>query len=417
MATLGVTGLVIFLGVRADRRRGLLAAIASGVQNKLQFPVRLGPARWRCLWAAPPRRLVVRYPPQLSYGVDADLLARQIVRCCGEHFSARYLSGRHRPGRLILSRRPEEQTVVSEIEELRGRVRDVVKQLLGKDAAVSDFAAEDGQITAFTVRHNAGVKLANQMYQIKVTRIMSAMLPGKWRAHYDLESDEARFQIRPPLPTFEPRPVLPCEPGTPAYFELPQAVDEDGRMQVWDVSGFQAHLLKCGRTRAGPPFLPPPVYPPPPPPPCTPPNPPPRLPSLPPPPSPFPPPLSPPPPPPPPPPPSSPLPPLLPIPPLLPLLFSPPSSSLPPPLSSSPPLPPSSPPPLSPSPPSPPPPPPPPFNTVSLIGDVMEAARRGFRVLVIDPKRVEFLGLRGWPNVEIVATTVQDQIAVIHHAR
>ena len=55
-------------------------------------------------------------------------------------------------------------------------------------------------------------------------------------------------------------------------------------------------------------------------------------------------------------------------------------------------------------------------KTVSLIGDVMEAARRGFRVLVIDPKRVEFLGLRGWPNVEIIATTVQDQIAVIHHA-
>ncbi len=33
---------------------------------------------------------------------------------------------------------------------------------------------------------------------------------------------------------------------------------------------------------------------------------------------------------------------------------------------------------------------------------------------MIDPKRIEFLGLRSWPNVEIVATTVIEQVAVIY---
>ena len=53
-------------------------------------------------------------------------------------------------------------------------------------------------------------------------------------------------------------------------------------------------------------------------------------------------------------------------------------------------------------------------NTITLLGDVVEAARRGFKVFVLDPKRVEFLGLRGWPNVQLVATTVPEQVALVH---
>lgn len=53
-------------------------------------------------------------------------------------------------------------------------------------------------------------------------------------------------------------------------------------------------------------------------------------------------------------------------------------------------------------------------KTVTLIGDALEAARRAFRVFVLDPKRIEFLGLRGWPNVQLVATTVPEQVALVH---
>ena len=53
-------------------------------------------------------------------------------------------------------------------------------------------------------------------------------------------------------------------------------------------------------------------------------------------------------------------------------------------------------------------------KTVSMIGDAVEAARRDWRVFIVDPKRIEYLGLREWPNIEMVATTVPDQVALIH---
>ena len=51
-----------------------------------------------------------------------------------------------------------------------------------------------------------------------------------------------------------------------------------------------------------------------------------------------------------------------------------------------------------------------------MNGVVMELAFRGWPVWICDPKRIEFLGLRGWPNVQVVATSVPDQVVVIHQA-
>jgi len=53
-------------------------------------------------------------------------------------------------------------------------------------------------------------------------------------------------------------------------------------------------------------------------------------------------------------------------------------------------------------------------KTICVIGDALECARRGMPVFVVDPKRVEFMGLRTWPNVQFVATTIQQQIALIY---
>lgn len=53
-------------------------------------------------------------------------------------------------------------------------------------------------------------------------------------------------------------------------------------------------------------------------------------------------------------------------------------------------------------------------KTICVIGDALECARRGMPVFVVDPKRVEFMGLRSWPNVQFVATTVAQQVAVIY---
>lgn len=52
-------------------------------------------------------------------------------------------------------------------------------------------------------------------------------------------------------------------------------------------------------------------------------------------------------------------------------------------------------------------------KTVAINGIGMEAARRGFKLRICDPKRIEFLGMRTWPNVEIVATTPAEMVATI----
>lgn len=55
-------------------------------------------------------------------------------------------------------------------------------------------------------------------------------------------------------------------------------------------------------------------------------------------------------------------------------------------------------------------------KTVTINGIVMEWTRRGWPCYIVDPKRIEFLGLRGWPNVRYVATVVPDAIVLIHQA-
>lgn len=55
-------------------------------------------------------------------------------------------------------------------------------------------------------------------------------------------------------------------------------------------------------------------------------------------------------------------------------------------------------------------------KTNVLRGVAMEVAARQIPVWLCDPKRVELIGLRDWPNVQIVATTVEEQIATILRA-
>jgi len=51
--------------------------------------------------------------------------------------------------------------------------------------------------------------------------------------------------------------------------------------------------------------------------------------------------------------------------------------------------------------------------TVTITGVVMEAAARGWPIWMCDPKTVEFIGLRLWPSVQIVATSVADMVVIM----
>lgn len=55
-------------------------------------------------------------------------------------------------------------------------------------------------------------------------------------------------------------------------------------------------------------------------------------------------------------------------------------------------------------------------KTVTAHGLLTQVARRGWLVWVLDGKAIEFLGFRDWPNVQIVATRVEEQVALLHRA-
>jgi len=53
-------------------------------------------------------------------------------------------------------------------------------------------------------------------------------------------------------------------------------------------------------------------------------------------------------------------------------------------------------------------------KTVAVNGLLAGASNLGWPIRVCDPKRIEFLGMRNWPNVQIVATTVEEMVATVH---
>lgn len=53
-------------------------------------------------------------------------------------------------------------------------------------------------------------------------------------------------------------------------------------------------------------------------------------------------------------------------------------------------------------------------KTSTLHTLVSKVTRYGFPVWVLDAKRIEFLDFRSWPNVQIVASTLQQQVALVY---
>lgn len=118
------------------------------------------------------------------------------------------------------------------------RAERTVTELVGPSAAISEAAwSATGELTGFTLTHAAGTKLAASGYRRRVETVVSTMLPGRWRARWDLEADQARFEVRPSFPA---NVWIPTGPVADADIlssydsvELPYAIDEDGQVQVW----------------------------------------------------------------------------------------------------------------------------------------------------------------------------------------
>jgi len=203
---------------------------------------------WTRGWPGHPRRIELRYAP----GIDdsnpdwlADVVAATSRRLLESYTVARHDRRRARL-RLVLAG-PEE--LRAEKPLVQARAERTVIELLGSTTTITKVTFDHDQLVQLVASHEAGTRLAAPQYRARIERVISTMLPGRWRARWDLEGDTVTFEVRPTLPSNidHPTPVVTKE----NRYRLPMAVLEDGGAMSWNMRGTAPHLMVVGKTGSG----------------------------------------------------------------------------------------------------------------------------------------------------------------------
>lgn len=311
----GVVGALVqgVVGALKKRRRDLearlLEALAPllGVRHLDRRIVKL--SRWSFGWPGTPAHIKVHYAPGAP---DGDpLWLGDVVAILGSRLLAAYEVSTHRRRQCVLTLQLKKEVPSAAYPPYsQVRAARAITELIGPTTVVTGAELVDGELSAITVRHEAGAKLAASGYRNRIERVISTMLPGRWRAVWDLEGDSVRFEVRPTLPTSVWLPARRSEDTEDLLrnyrqVKIPVAVDEDQREVFWYPARVP-HVMLTGGTGTG-------------------------------------------------------------------------KTSM----------------------------------AHALVGQITQ---NGWPVWVADAKRVEFLGLRSWPNVQIVAGSIAHQVALVRAA-
>lgn len=229
-------------GQRTKHRRELedkvLEALAPflGVRHLDRRIVKM--TRWTNRWPGLPAKVRIHYAPGAP---DNDPMWKsEILAVLNSRLLARYEVARHEPRRctIWLGLVTKEQAEDKEPPYSQVRAERAITELIGPTAKIAGAELEGGELRSITVAHQAGAKLAASGYRNRIERVISTMMPGRWRAVWDLEGDEVRFEVRPSLPSsvwLPPRAPEDTDDLLRNYrqVKIPCAVDEDGREILW----------------------------------------------------------------------------------------------------------------------------------------------------------------------------------------
>lgn len=255
VAAVVVAVVLIASGVRTYQKQsrldpGIEAVLpALGAQRPSRDLVRA--SKWTRGWVGVPRRVTVRYAPHVD---DRDpRFVDQIVTSFSRRVGEEYRVLKHVPRRcrIVLELAPPSAPVSRDHQ----RAEQVAKVLLGETSTVDVTADPDtGQVRRMKVKYDMGPRLAIPARRMQIEKLLSSMLPGRWRAHWDLEGDEVTFEIRPPMPDMvlhEPAPsTKQLTHAEYKSFMIPIGIDEDGKVQSWQPS-VSPHMLVIGGTGSG----------------------------------------------------------------------------------------------------------------------------------------------------------------------
>jgi S-DNA-T family DNA segregation ATPase FtsK/SpoIIIE len=179
-------------------------------------------------------------------------LSRRLDDAVGSHYTLSYAT----TDQLITASLASVNTESPTIRGLREQITST--ELFGSGATVSDLqSSASGDIVRFTVHHQIGAKLSGTDRIRAISRKISDLLPGRWRAvRCDHLAGTAVFEIRPELPTrvYPPitAPVTTVEKACATYDHaaIPLAVDEEGTVIEWNLK-VNPHMLLMGPTGTG----------------------------------------------------------------------------------------------------------------------------------------------------------------------
>ncbi|WP_203338608.1 type IV secretory system conjugative DNA transfer family protein [Nocardioides limicola] len=279
IGTLTGAGVITF-GQRSARRAELVnylnenLAPLLGANNRSRGPARV--KGWTRGWPGVPRRVHLRYGVgRIRLGADPTAITgssssatvelgdnrwvSEISRQVGRRFGADYAVDHNDPvrGRLVLKLRPaaEEKGETPETPQL-SRAKKVVNELLAGTATIGKVEVDEatGEVRRLEVKHEVGAKLVASGYRARVERTLSVMLPGRWRARWDMEGDSVVFEVRPTLPESLWIPPLELPDDDPLHnyrqVRIPYGVDEDGEVIAWQPA-INPQWLITGGTGSG----------------------------------------------------------------------------------------------------------------------------------------------------------------------
>lgn len=257
-----VAVLLLVFGVRAFHRQGVLDPGIEAVLPLLgaQHPTRdlVKASRWKGGWIGEPSRVLIKYAAFVNDsdprtdGRNQKGFLDQVVENFSRRMDGEYRAVKHDQRKTVILLELAPPTTPRTKAEQRAEL--VVKELFGDSAQVDVEVNSAGEVIRVDVKHNQGPRMSMAARRAQAERVYSSMLPGRWRAKWDLESDKVVFEVRPPMKDMvlhEPAP-RDIELTHSAYkeFRIPIGVDEDGGTQFWHPA-VSPHCLVIGGTGSG----------------------------------------------------------------------------------------------------------------------------------------------------------------------
>lgn len=252
-AGVAAAGGLFRVGYRAGQRARLSAAAGVAAAGQLGLS---GGARasgrpvvearaWRGTGIGSPRLVTVHVPRHLDLD-DTDHAG--VAAAVGAVFGAAYRVQRCSRGRLLLRRHTP--TPAAPVDPVIARVHRTVAEMLGTTARVTKLQlGGSGQPEQFDVHLDSGNRVVAEAWRARAERSLSTMLPGRWRARWDLERDRVHFELRPSLPERLPNPGI-TDADRRAGSRLPFGVDENGSTVYWQMET-SPHMVVTGSTGVG----------------------------------------------------------------------------------------------------------------------------------------------------------------------